>query len=264
MLENKVIIITGGAGFLGQEFVRAVVANKGIAIIADIDAESGSKILDEISKKYGGSKAFFFEVSITSKISVINLIKKVSEKFGRIDAWVNNAYPKSKNLGVNTKREYSQSFYDFDYNDFCESISLNIGSYFLCSQQIAKFFEQQNFGNIVNVSSVYGVIAPRFEIYNETGMTMPVDYAIIKSSMIHFSKYLAKYLKRKNVRVNSISPGGVFNNQPESFVNKYNLSGINKGMLSSEDLNGTLVFLLSDESKYVNGQNLIVDDGWTL
>jgi NAD(P)-dependent dehydrogenase (short-subunit alcohol dehydrogenase family) len=264
MIKNKVVIITGGAGFLGQEFVRAVVENNGIAIIADIDKNSATKIIYEISTITRNSNVFFYDIDITNKSSIKDLIKKVSEKFGKIDAWVNNAYPKNKKLGNDTKREYSNSFFEFQYDDFCESVSLNIGSYFLCSQQIAKYFIDQKHGNIINVSSVYGVIAPRFEIYDQTGMTMPVDYSVNKSSMIHFSKYLAKYLKGNNIRVNSLSPGGVFNNQPESFVKEYGELGMNKGMLTKEDINGALIFLLSDQSKYVNGQNLIVDDGWTL
>jgi NAD(P)-dependent dehydrogenase (short-subunit alcohol dehydrogenase family) len=195
---------------------------------------------------------------------VNKLIEDISKKCGKIDAWVNNAYPKTKKLGKDTKREYSDSFFDVNYEEFCESISLNTGSMFLCSQRIAAYFVKQCYGNIINVSSIYGLVAPRFEIYDDTGMTMPVDYAINKSAMNHFTRYLAKFLKGKNIRVNSLSPGGVFNNQPDNFVKEYKKLAINKGMLDKEDISGALLFLISDHSKYVNGQNLIVDDGWTL
>jgi len=126
------------------------------------------------------------------------------------------------------------------------------------------YFQKQGYGNIINISSIYGVISPKFEIYNNTGMTTPVEYAAIKSGMLHLTKYMAKYFKGKNIRVNAISPGGILDGQPEEFLKKYNKQCLTKGMLDKNDLNGALVFLLSDMSKFVNGQNLIVDDGFVL
>jgi NAD(P)-dependent dehydrogenase (short-subunit alcohol dehydrogenase family) len=264
MVKNKIIVITGGAGLLGQEFVRAALENGGIVVIADIDKASAEKVIAEISTATDQVKAQFHALDITSEKSVDILIKTISEKFGKIDVWVNNAYPKTKIMGTVTKREYSNSFFDMNYEDFCKSVSLNLGSMFLCSQRIAAYYIKQGYGNIINISSIYGLIAPRFEVYDSTGMTMPVDYAVNKSAMNHFTRYLAKLLKGKNIRVNSLSPGGVFNNQPEDFVNEYGKLALNKGMLGKEDVSGTLLFLVSDHSKYINGQNLVVDDGWTL
>ena len=128
----------------------------------------------------------------------------------------------------------------------------------------SKYFKRQGYGNIVNISSVYGVIAPRFEIYKDTSMTMPVEYSVIKSGLIHLTKYMAKYFKGMNIRVNTISPGGILDNQPELFLEKYKGECLNKGMLDKSDLKGTLVYLLSDMSKFVNGQNIVVDDGFTI
>jgi NAD(P)-dependent dehydrogenase (short-subunit alcohol dehydrogenase family) len=264
MVKDKIVVITGGAGLLGGEFAKAVVQNGGIAIIADIDKASAERVIAEISLAKMQVKAEFNTLDITSEKSIDALIKTVSEKFGKIDAWVNNAYPKTKKLGADTKREYSNSFFNVNYEEFCESISLNSGSMFLCSQRIAAYFIKQGYGNIINISSIYGLIAPRFEVYGDSGMTMPVDYAVNKSAMNHFTRYLAKFLKGKNIRVNSLSSGGVFNNQPENFVNEYGKMALNKGILDKEDVSGTLLFLISDHSKYLNGQNLVVDDGWTL
>ena len=151
-----------------------------------------------------------------------------------------------------------------EYEDFCENVSVHLGGYFLTSQQFAKYFAETGCGNIINISSVYGVIAPKFEIYKDTPMTMPVEYAAIKSALIHLTKYMAKYLKDKNVRVNCISPGGILDKQPESFLEQYKSNCLSKGMLDPEDIMGALVFLLSDASKFINGQNIIVDDGFTL
>lgn len=264
MVRNKVVIITGGAGFLGSEFTKAIIGNGGTAVIADLDKTSAEKAIADISSSTDSANAIFHEVDITSESSVNNLIENISKKYGKIDVWVNNAYQKTKKLGKDTKREYSNSFFDVNYDEFCESVSLNAGSMFLCSQRIAAYFIKQGYGNIINISSIYGIIAPRFEVYGDSGMTMPVDYAINKSAMNHFTRYLAKFLKGKNIRVNSLSPGGIFNHQPESFVNEYGKLSINKGMLDKKDIAGTLLYLISDLSKYVNGQNIIVDDGWTL
>tara|TARA_B100000683_G_C12074933_1_gene384376 strand:- start:195 stop:539 length:345 start_codon:yes stop_codon:yes gene_type:complete len=114
------------------------------------------------------------------------------------------------------------------------------------------------------MSSIYGVVTPKFDVYRDTPMTMPVEYAVIKSGLIHLTKYMAKYFKGSKIRVNSISPGGIFNNQPKSFIKNYNKFGLNKGMLDVNDICGTLIFLLSEHSANINGQNIIVDDGWSL
>jgi NAD(P)-dependent dehydrogenase (short-subunit alcohol dehydrogenase family) len=108
------------------------------------------------------------------------------------------------------------------------------------------------------------VVAPRFEIYKNSQMTSPVEYAAIKSGIIHLTKYIAKYLKGTGIRVNTVSPGGIYDNQNESFVRNYNKFSLSKGMLDSADVVGTLIYLISDASMYVNGQNIIVDDGWSL
>jgi len=139
-----------------------------------------------------------------------------------------------------------------------------LGGYFLVAQQFGLLFREQGEGNIINMGSIYGVMAPRFDIYEGTPMTMPVEYAAIKSAVIHLTQYLAQYFKGNGVRVNCISPGGILDNQPEAFLQKYNAHCSGKGMLDPQDINGSLLFLLPDASKYITGQNLIVDDGFSL
>jgi len=256
MLKDKVVVITGGAGLIGREFVKAVVENDGIAIIADINEEIGKEVKDRLSKELDTMNIDFVRLNIISKESLNDCINYIDNKYGKIDALVNNAYPRNKNYGRN--------FFDVEYNDFVENTGLNIGGYFTTSQQFAKYFQKQGYGNIINISSIYGVIAPRFEIYDGTKMSMPVEYAAIKSGLIHLTKYMAKYFKGMNIKVNTLSPGGILNNQPQEFLDKYNSFATSKGMLKAEDLKGSLVYLLSDMSKYVNGQNIVVDDGWSL
>ncbi|QEZ88264.1 glucosamine-6-P synthase, glutaminase subunit PtmA [Aliarcobacter cibarius] len=256
MLKEKVVVITGGAGLIGKEFVKAVVENGGIAIIADINKEIGLKVKDDLSKELNTINIDFIKLDITSKSSLNNCIDSLNDKYQRIDALVNNAYPRNKN--------YGRHFFDVEYEDFIQNLGLNLGGYFTASQQFAQYFKKQGNGNIINISSIYGIVAPKFEIYDNTHMTMPVEYAAIKSGLIHLTKYMAKYFKGMNIKVNALSPGGIFDNQPEAFLEKYKEKCLNKGMLDNSDLKGTLVYLLSDMSKYVNGQNIIVDDGFSL
>ena len=256
MLKNKVIVITGAAGLVGEEFVKAVVKQKGIAVIADIDENLGKKLKNNLSKKLNTNNIVFVKLDITSKHSLKKCIDFLDAKYKKIDALVNNAYPRNKN--------YGNHFFDVKYKDFVENIGLNLGGYFTTSQQFANYFEKQGFGNIINISSIYGVVAPKFEIYDGTEMTVPIEYAAIKSALIHLTKYMARYFKGKNIRVNAISPGGILDNQPQEFLLKYNERCLSKGILDAKDLNGTLIFLLSDMSNYLNGQNIVVDDGYSL
>lgn len=256
MLKDKVIVITGGAGLIGQAFVKAVVENNGIAIIADINEDVGYVTRDQLSKEMNTCNIDFIKLDITSKNSLKECINYLDEKYEKIDALVNNAYPRNKN--------YGKDFFEVDYGDFVENLGLNLGGYFTTSQQFVLYFKKQGYGNIVNISSIYGVIAPKFEIYNNTLMTMPVEYAAIKAGLIHLTKYMAKYFKGQNIRVNALSPGGILNQQEEPFLVAYKEQCLNKGMLDKNDLQGTLIYLLSDMSRYVNGQNIIVDDGFSL
>lgn len=262
MLKEKVVVITGGAGRIGSEFAKSVVDNGGIAIIADINKEFAIKTIERISNELNGkvedilSKIIFLNLDISSKNSIENLIKTLNKKFGRIDALVNNAYPKSKNYGKN--------FFEIEMEDFNEFLNLHLGGYFNISQQFIKYFLEQKYGNIINISSIQGIGAPAFETYEGTSMHSPVEYTVVKHGLLGMTKYMAKMFKKDNIRINAISPGGILDNQPEIFLEQYKKKCGTKGMLDSKDLTGTLVYLLSDSSNYVNGQNIIVDDGFSL
>lgn len=252
LVRDKVVIVTGGAGLLGRTFCQAIADNGGIAVVAEYDIAIAEKLCTSLEN----ASIVPAQVNITDKNSIKALITTISEKYGRIDALVNSAYPRNKN--------YGKHFFEVAYSDFCENVGMNLGGYFLTSQQFAAYFEKQGYGNIINLASIYGVIAPRFEIYDNTHMTTPVEYAAIKSGLIHLTKYMAKYFKGKNIRVNTISLGGIEDKQPEPFLKAYKEYCLNKGMLNARDISGTVLYLLSDLSEFVNGQNIVVDDGFTL
>lgn len=255
MLTGKIIVITGGAGLLGRSFCNMVAENGGNVVVADVDVERAINVAEEINLKFAGA-AQALSMNITDKDSVCAVITKLFEQYGHVDAVVNNAYPRNSN--------YGRSLENVTYEDFCENSGLHLGGYFLVAQQFSHFFCGQGYGNIINMSSIYGVMTPRFDVYSGTTMTMPVEYAAIKSAVVQLTRYFAQFYKTKGVRVNCISPGGIFDNQPEPFINAYKAYAGNKGMLSPDDICGTLLFLLSDLSKYITGQNIVVDDGFSL
>jgi NAD(P)-dependent dehydrogenase (short-subunit alcohol dehydrogenase family) len=255
LLANKVVVVTGGAGLLGKEFCSGIARHGGCAVVSDLNLSAAQRVADEINEQYPG-RACAAVMDITDKESIKAAIANVKAARGSIDAVVNNAYPRNAN--------YGRRLEDVTYDDFCANVSMHLGGYFLIAQQFAAFFREQGRGNIVNMSSIYGVIAPRFEIYAATKMTMPVEYAAIKSGVLHLTMYFAQYLKGSGIRVNAVSPGGILDQQPAAFLQKYRTMCASKGMLEKSDIAGTLLFLLSDMSHYINGQNLIVDDGFSL
>jgi len=254
MLNEKVIVVTGGAGLLGTALCRHIATEGGIPVIADLDFDSAEKVSMEIQSNNVAAHAVFLD--ITNGVQVEQVISGVLDRFGRIDAVVNNAYPRGKNYGRKLEK--------VEYGDFCESLSLHLGGYFLASQKFAAAFKGQGHGNIVNITSIYGLFAPRFELYEGTSMTMPVEYAAIKAGVIQLTRYFAQYYRTAGVRCNALAPGGIRDNQPAEFMTKYDSMCGTKGLLDAMDLMGAMTFLLSDKSKFMTGQTLVVDDGWSL
>lgn len=255
VLKDKLVVVTGGAGGIGQCFVRAIAENGGIAVVADINLDAARQISAEINKGQAG-RAEAAKLDITSKDSIGTLISDLMQRHGCIDAVINNAYPRNKN--------YGRKLEDVAYADFCENVDLHLGGYFLVAQQFCLAFKEQGSGNVINMSSIYGTMTPRFEVYEGTPMTMPVEYAAVKSAIEHLTRYFAQYFKGTGVRINCLSPGGILADQPVTFLSAYNKHCASKGMLDVDDLLGTLLFLLSDESRYITGQNLIIDDGYSI
>ena len=243
MVEGKVVVVIGAGGLLGRDFVRGIAEHGGHPVLADIVEPQTNEHLA-------------IGVDINSKAAVMALISAVHARFGRIDAVVNSAYPRNP--------QYGRKFFDVTHQDFCENISLNLGGMFLVCQKMAEYFQKQGYGNIINIASIYGVTAPKFEIYENTAMTMPIEYAAIKSAVIHLTKYMAKYLKGSHIRVNSISPGGILDEQPEAFLAAYKKLCNDKGMLDPVEITNALLFLIGDMSLYINGHNLVVDDGFSV
>ncbi len=255
--EGKIILITGGGGLLGKEFSRVCAETGYSVVIADINDEIGIKTAGEIAQATGNNNIRYHHCDITNDDDVKEIIGYCKEEFGALSALVNNAYPRNKN--------YGRIFEDVTYDDFCENVSMHMGGYFNITKWVAREMMAQKSGNIINMASIYGFAAPRFDVYDGTPITMPVEYAAIKGGIINLTRYLASYLGKYNIRVNAISPGGIEDRQPESFIKKYSSQVFFGGRMGQpDDITGVLLFLLSDQSGYITGQNIIVDGGWTL
>lgn len=252
MLSDNVVIITGGAGRIGLAISRKIIKYGGRVVIADINIER----LNLLKKEFDNDLFLALNIDVSKEEDANLVIKKAVLKFGRIDSVIHAAYPRSPQWGnkfENIKQEYL-------YQD----LSSQIGDSILFSQMILKYFYKKQRGNLIFVSSIQGFMAPKFEHYKDTDMTSPIEYTAAKHSLIGITRYLAKYYKGNNIRVNCVSPGGILDDQPESFLKEYKKACNDKGMLDAEDVVGTFIFLLSDLSRYVTGQNIVVDDGWSL
>ena len=252
MLENQVVFITGAAGLIGRRFASVVLEHGGKVVASDV-SEAG---LSELESSFGGNNFLGLNVDVNDTQSVEEGLSAAVRHFGVVTGLVNSAYPRNAN--------YGRDFLSVEYDDFCENVNLNLASTFLVSKIFATYFKSQKCGTMISLGSIYGVVAPKFGIYENTKMTVPVEYAAIKSAVVQLTKYMAQYLKKDGVRVNCISPGGIFDHQPEPFLLNYKDQCGLQGMLEPEHLDSALLFLLSDQSKMVTGQNIVVDDGFTL
>ena len=243
ILKDKIIIVTGGSGLIGKGIIENIFSKGGIGINADIG------VVTDFDK-------FQIFLDITNIESIRSCIDSVFQVFGRIDGWVNNAYPRTSDWGA--------KFEDVNYDSWAKNIDYQLNSCFSCSQLILQNFVLQGFGSIVNIGSIYGIVGNDFSLYEDFNGTSPAAYSAIKGGIINFTRYLAAYYGSKGIRVNCVSPGGVFDNQHKSFIAKYESRVPLRRLANPDDIAPAVSFLLSDDAKYITGHNLVVDGGWTI
>jgi NAD(P)-dependent dehydrogenase (short-subunit alcohol dehydrogenase family) len=246
--KDKVALVTGGLGLIGREIVQGLNDFGASVCIADINEHPMKGLKNPTA-------VHFQNLDITSEDSVRHTVEAVIRQFEKIDILVNCAYPRTSDWGARCE---NVSFHSLKMN-----VNDHLGGYFLCCQKVAEQMKLQGGGSIINFASIYGIVAPDFSIYEGTPMTMPVAYSAIKGGVIAFSKYMASYYAKDNIRVNCISPGGLLDKQPQSFVEKYIAKTPLGRMGTPKDMVGAVLYLASDASSYVTGHNLIVDGGWT-
>jgi len=249
---KKTIIVTGGAGRIGSALAADLVKHGHKVLLGDIN---NSKLL-KIKKKLNSKNLETFQGDLTTKNNIDRFIKFGVKKFKNIYAAVHCSYPTSKKFGARLE--------DLEETYLKNDLQNQLGGSIIFSQRIMKYFLKQKKGNLILISSIQGIQAPKFNHYKNLNMTSPIEYSAIKSGIISITKYLSKYYKNRNIRINCVSPGGIKDNQPKLFIKRYRQSCNSKGLLDGEDISKLILFLLSDKSKYITGQNLIIDDGWSL
>ncbi|HIC8801160.1 flagellin modification protein A [Aeromonas veronii] len=253
LLNEKRILVAGAGGLLGSCLVPVILAQGGKVIAADVNVDTMAQRLTTQGVDTADDNLTLIHLDVTSEES----LKAFFAQQEHMNGAVNTTYPRNKTYGAH--------FFDVSLASFNENISLHLGSAFLFTQQCASYFKSHKTAfSLVNISSIYGVVTPKFDIYNNTKMTMPVEYAAIKSAIQHLSKYAVAYVNDSRFRVNNVSPGGIFDHQPDAFCQAYKNHTHGAGMLDVSEIIGSIIFLLSDQSKYVTGQNIIVDDGFSL
>ncbi len=235
------ILIVGSSGLIGSNLVDEL-QKDGLDIIkADIASQH------EPSKKQ-------FNIDLSDELDVAAKLGEINSKW-KITGIVNCAYPKGPN--------YGRGLQDVSNEDFCTTLSLHVGSYFNLMSQTTKILQSEEL-SFINFSSIYGSIAPRFEIYHGIEITMPIEYAAVKSAIIQITKYFAKYYQKSKMRFNCISPGGVYDGHNVKFKTSYEAYTGEYGMLDPVEIAPTVKFILSDGAKHINGQNVMLDDGFHL
>lgn len=260
-LENKVAVVTGGCGLLGREHCKALADAGASVVVADRDEPKCKEFAMQMGSKHMG-----IGMNVTNMVSLKNAKERILKKYQTIDILVNNAAINDMFENPAAAAEQSK-FENYPIDLWDKSLQVNITGVFLCSQILGTVMAEQNHGSIINIASTYGMVAPDQSIYkNEAGRQRfykSVSYPVTKGAVISFTKFLASYWGEKNVRVNTLSPGGVENNQDSYFVNNYSKRTLLKRMANPSDYRGAIVFLASDESAYMTGANLVVDGGWT-
>ena len=256
LLNSEVVLITGAAGRIGESTAIEIAKNGGKLILSDISNSNLSILKSKLLKYTNSENIKIMTIDICSSNSIDDLISFSISSFNKITSAIHCAYPRSKQWGKN--------FEEIDIDLLSQDLKNQLGISIIFSQKVIKHFLENKGGNLIHISSIQGLGAPKFEHYENTNMTSPIEYSAIKAGIISITKWLAKYYKNKNIRVNCISPGGIYDQQNQDFVKKYRKSCTNIGLIDSCEIASLIVFLLSVNAKAINGQNLIVDDGWSL
>lgn len=263
-LTNRVAIITGGTGLLGQQHAEAIANAGGIPVLADIRINNINSESSEWKERFG-DLACAIQTDITEPTSIKTLLDRVLDKYGRIDILINNAAnnPKMENK---SDIEFSRLEF-FPLKQWEVDIAIGLKGAFLCSQVIGSEMACHKKGVIINIASDLAIIAPDQRIYRQEGLSdaqqpvKPVTYSVVKAGLVGLTRYLATYWANDGIRVNAISPGGVYNGQPDEFVMRLsNLIPLGR-MANVDEYQAAIIYLCSDASSYMTGTNLIIDGG---
>jgi len=265
-LKGRVAIVTGGGGLLGSEFCRTLAEAGAAVVAADLNIDLAARTAGHLTDC--GYAALGFPLDVTRLESTRELVAETLQRFGRLDILVNSAAldpkfdPDAVSSGI-----APGAFEDYPLEQWNAALNVNLTGIFLVTQACVKpMIEQGRKGSIINICSTYGLNGPDQRIYIRDGQRVafkPVYYTTTKAGVMGFTKYLAAYYAGTEIRVNALTPGGVYNQHEDYFVKNYSAKTILGRMAEKDEMNGALLFLASDASSYMTGNNVIVDGGWT-
>lgn len=241
-LQDKIIVLTGNAGLLGS------------SIYTDLE-KNGAKVIG-LDIKHKEPNLMNLICDITKEDDVQSTVNSILAKYGKIDGWINNAYPRTSDWSTNVEKVL--------YESWRKNVDMHLNSYFLCSRIALNAMKSNKNGSLINIASIYGIQGPDFSIYEGTKIENPVGYSAIKGGIINLTRYLASYYGRYNLRANCVSPGGIFDGQDPVFVSNYENKVPLKRMGTPDDIAPTISFLLSEDASYISGQNIAIDGGWCI
>jgi NAD(P)-dependent dehydrogenase (short-subunit alcohol dehydrogenase family) len=257
-LKDRVAIVTGGGGLLASEHAIALTDFGAKVVLADFNLDKCREAADTLTKNGVANVSAKF-CDVTSKDAWLKLKEEVMNEFGKIDILVNNAGFTNQSKSAN----YDATFENFPLEDWNSIMNVNLSGTFLGCQVIGTQMVSQGKGSIINIASLYGVVSPNHRIYPGTGISQPVAYSVSKHGVVALTKYLATLWAEKGVKVNALTPGGIFNNHNSEFLKRFSQLNPIGRMSEKEELRGGIVYLASDASSHVIGHNLIIDGGWT-
>jgi NAD(P)-dependent dehydrogenase (short-subunit alcohol dehydrogenase family) len=257
-LDGKVAIVTGAAGLLGEQHGAALAESGADVVLVDLNVDLCEQRARQLMAQ-NPMRALAIQGDVTRKESWSALLEQVIAELGHVDILVNNAAFTDKSRSAN----YGAEFSEFPVEDWHQILEVNLTGSFLGCQVVGRQMLQQGSGSIVNIASFYGVVSPNHRLYPGTGAHQPVAYSVSKSGVISLTRYLATLWGEQGVRVNCITPGGVYDQHPELFLRRYAHQSPMGRMAKKDEMRGALIYLASAASAYCTGHNLVVDGGWT-
>jgi NAD(P)-dependent dehydrogenase (short-subunit alcohol dehydrogenase family) len=262
-LKDKTAIVTGGAGLLGREFSRTLASAGAHVVVADLDKKAGLAFVDELQTV--SSTSLFIHLDVTDPASSEKMVAAVKDRFGGVGILVNGAALDPKFDPEHAQKE-TNKYEEYPLDSWRQAIDVNLTGMFLVTQAVAKEMTKKGKGSIINICSTYGLVGPDQRIYEKPGKPKrfkPVYYSVTKAGVLGFTRYLAAYYRGTEIRVNALTPGGVYADHDDDFLEAYSARTILGRMARKDEMNGALLFLASEASSYMTGANLIVDGGWT-
>ena len=263
-MTGKTAVITGAAGLLGRQFCLALAQAGANIVMADLASDIAAENAAEF--KNMGFNAIPVKVDVSDPSSVKLMVNQALAAFGSVDVLINSAALDPKFDSANVSTQDFNDFETYSLNSWKKALDVNLTGMFLASQAAVVPMLEQRQGVIVNICSTYGLVGPDQRLYERpdgTRQFKPVYYSVTKAGVLGFTRYLATYYAGKNIRVNALTPGGVFNNHDEIFTAQYSSRTVLGRMANLEEMNAAMLFLCSDASSYMTGSNLVVDGGWT-